>query len=49
MENYEPKKLLIIRILEILTEYFDCELSHIFMDTINSLSFGYYASYYIDN
>ena len=24
-------------------------LSHIFMDTINSLSFGYYASYYIDN
>lgn len=25
MENYEPKKLLILRILEILTEYSDCE------------------------
>lgn len=25
MENYEPKKLLILRILDILTEYSDCE------------------------
>lgn len=25
MDNYEPKKLLLIRILEILTEYSDCE------------------------